>query len=204
MGALKLAKGILNGLKKEGVKVPHYRLIQVNDPDVEVGERVSTLKGYQDILTNLYSKRHPSGGDWAEQSTDGILRGLEKGGHGEVFCLFTDAPSHQLDLLNEINRRRTEKDVPIFVFITPDYNIYRSGAEESFRVYQNITQRHTYIMSQIDPTSLVTVIKKKLKNKDTGCLTYAGPTETVTWKGKRITRKWADGPQECQFPFSYK
>ena len=34
-----------------------------------------------------------------------------------------------------------------------------------------------------------------------GCLTYAGPTETVTWKGKSITRKWADGPQECQFPF---
>ena len=35
-------------------------------------------------------------------------------------------------------------------------------------------------------------------------MTYDGPTEKVVWKGKSITRKWADGPQECQFPFWYK
>ena len=37
-----------------------------------------------------------------------------------------------------------------------------------------------------------------------GCLTYSGPTENVIWNGVNITRKWADGPQECQFPFWYK
>ena len=37
-----------------------------------------------------------------------------------------------------------------------------------------------------------------------GCLTYAGPTEKVTWNEESITRTWSDGPQECQFPFWYK
>ena len=99
---------------------------------------------------------------------DAILKGLKAGDHGEVFCLFTDAPSHKLELEAEILRRKAEFDIPIFVFITPDYDIYRSGAEASFRAYQRITRKHTYIMSQIDPSSLVTVIKKHLKSSKTG------------------------------------
>ena len=166
--ALKLARGILKGLKNEKVKVPSYRLITVNDPETDVGHRVNSLKEYKSILTNLYTKSHPSGGDWAEQSMDAILKGLKAGDHGEVFCLFTDAPSHKLELEAEILRRKAEFDIPIFVFITPDYDIYHSGAEASFRAYQRITRRHTYIMSQIEPSSLVTVIKKNLKSSKTG------------------------------------
>ena len=171
--ALDLARGILDGLKKEKVNVPAYRLITINDPDTEVGVRENSLKTFKDILTNLYSKNHPSGGDTPEQSLDGILKGLNDGNHGEVFCLFTDAPSHQLNLKRDILRKKTEKDVPIFVFITPDYNIYDSSNNRSFRVYQEITGRHTYIMSQIGPSSLVTVIKKMLKSSKQGELQFS-------------------------------
>ena len=166
--ALTLADGILTGLAQEEVVVPRYRLITVNDPKTEVGDHVESLKEFKNVLTNLYKKRHPVGGDWAEQSLDAILKGLKRGGHGEVFCLFTDAPSHKLELEAEINRRRKEFDVPIFVFITPDYSIYRGGATDSFRAYQRISNRHTYIMSQIDPSSLVTVIKKHLIKQTKG------------------------------------
>ena len=34
-------------------------------------------------------------------------------------------------------------------------------------------------------------------------MTYEGPTETVDWKGKSISRRWSDNPNECQFPFWY-
>jgi len=177
----------------------------VNDPEVEVDDRIDSLSEFKSTLENLYSKKHPDGGDWPEQSLDAILRGLNVGTHGEVFCLFTDAATHKLRLENEIMRRKAEFDIPIFVFITPDYTInVTRDAELSFRAYQRITQRHTYIMSQISPSSLVTIIKKYLKSSTRGCLTYAGPTEKVTWKGKSITRTWSDGPQECQFPFWYK
>ena len=167
--ALDLANGILMGLKKENVIVPSYRLITVNDPDTEVSERDNRLNDFKATLMNLYSKDHYYGGDPPEQSFDAILKGLKLGSHGEVFCLFTDAPTHKLELEKEIMRRKAEFDIPIFVFITPDYNINRNTiAELSFRAYQRITRRHTYIMSQIDPSSLVTVIKKYLKSSKTG------------------------------------
>ena len=167
--ALDLANGILQGLKKEKVIVPSYRLITVNDPDTEVSERVNSLKEFKATLRSLYSKDHYYGGDWPEQSLDAILKGLKVGSHGEVFCLFTDAATHKLELEAEILRRKAEYDIPVFVFITPDYNInINNEARLSFRAYQRITRRHTYIMSQIDPSSLVTVIKKYLKSSKTG------------------------------------
>merc|ERR1712080_643745 len=46
--------------------------------------------------------------------------------------------------------------------------------------------------------------QKKLRDSSPGCRTYAGPTETVTWNNKTVTRRWEDGPNECQFPFWYQ
>jgi len=211
--ALTLANGIIDGLNKAKVMVPKYRYTTVNDPKVEVMDPVTMkdknklIKKFKDTLKSIYTKSHPSGGDWAEQSTLAIVETLKKAAFGEVFCLFTDAPTHQLNLKAEILRRKKEQDIPIFVFLTPDYNIYSSKiAQDSYRLYQNISSRHTYIMSQTDPSSLVILIDKYLRSNKMGCRTFGGMTERVKLFGSNtmVTRKWQDGPDECQFPFWYQ
>ena len=171
-------------LQIEGIGIRNYRLIKHNDPvkATEILNREQNFNVFNKTLMNMYKKRYPSGGDWRGQQLDAILKGLKVAHHGEVFLLFTDSPSHQLDLEQEIIRRKTEMDVQIFIFLVQDYSIYRRGAEPSFRAYQRITRGHTYITSQMELTSqIVTVVKKTLSNGQ-GTVSY------VKRKAKDLTR----------------
>ena len=158
---------VLEQLQIEGIRIRNYRLIKHNDPveATEILNREQNFNVFNNTLMNMYKKEYYHGADWAGQQLDAILEGLKVAHYGEVFLLFTDSPSHQLNLEQEIIRRKTEQDVQIFIFLVQDYNIYRSGAEPSFRAYQKITRGHTYITSQMELTSqVVTVVKKTLSN----------------------------------------
>jgi len=118
-----------------------------------------------------------------------------------VICLFTDAASHDLNYEKDIIRKVTEKDVHLFIFLTPDYPLYAGEGDsyrkpsvgmESYRVYQRITGRHTYIMSKTEPSTASIIMHKALKSSAKECVTYSGP------------KRWIDSPNECQFPFVYK
>ena len=108
---------------------------------------------------------------------DGILQAINAASHGAVICLFTDAASHDLRLEDEISRKITEKDIHLFIFLTPDYPLYAGEGSsyrqptkgmESYRVYQKISSRHTYIMSKTEPSTAAIVMHKALKSSQKG------------------------------------
>lgn len=189
--ALSLGINLLNELKEDKVKIPMFRIVTINDPDTEVRNVITGQSLFEEKLNNLYKSKHPGGGDWAEKSLDGILKAINTANHGAVLCLFTDAPSKDLDLEPDITKKLIEKDVHLFIFLTPDYDLSNAQALQSYRVYQKISKRHTYIMSKTEPSTASIIMHKALKSSQKECLTYAGPA------------KWEDSPNECQFPFVY-
>ena len=108
---------------------------------------------------------------------EGILKAMNVANLGAVICLFTDAASHDLNLETKITTKITEKDINLFIFLTPDYPLYPGEGDnyrqpdkglESYRVYQRISHRHTYIMSKTDPSTAAIVMHKALKSSQKG------------------------------------
>jgi len=199
--ALSLGTDLLKELKREKVKVPAFRIVTIDDPKTEVRKEITNQNIFETKLRGIYKEDLPGGNNnWEEKSMDGILKAVNVANHGAVICLFTDAASHDLNLEDQILRKIREKDVHIFIFLTPDYPLYKGEGSsyrepkkgmESYRVYQRISHRHTYIMSKTEPSTAAIVMQKALKTSQKECVTYAGPD------------KWVDAPNECQFPFWY-
>ena len=179
--ALSLGIDLLDELKREKVDVPAFRIVTIDDPTTEVRKEITDQNTFSTKLNSLYKEKHPRGNNnWEEKSMDGILKAVNTANHGAVVCLFTDAASHDLNLEAEISRKIKEKDVHIFIFLTPDYPLYKGEGNwyrepkkglESYRVYQRISHRHTYIMSKTDPSTAAIVMQKALKTSQKGKLT---------------------------------
>ena len=166
--ALDLGIGLLKELKKDGVEVPQFRIIEINDPETKVKNVIENQKDFEKKLKGIYKESHPSGGDWAEKSMDGILKAVKLGNHGAVVCLFTDAPSKDLKFESDIKKKITEKDIHMFIFLTPDYDNNNAKAFESYKVYQKISNRHTYIMSKTEASTASIIMHKALKSSQKG------------------------------------
>ena len=176
--ALDLGLNLLKELEDDGVKVPKFRIVTIDDPKTEVRNVIDSDKLFKEKLTNLYKERHPGGnGNWEERSMDGILKAINTANHGAVICLFTDAASHDLHLEKDITKKIIEKDIHLFIFLTPDYPLYPGEGSsyrepdkgmESYRVYQKISSRHTYIMSKTEPSTASIIMHKALKSSHKG------------------------------------
>eukprot|EP00092_Neocalanus_flemingeri_P054516 GFUD01064214.1.p1 GENE.GFUD01064214.1~~GFUD01064214.1.p1 ORF type:complete len:1274 (-),score=241.09 GFUD01064214.1:268-3900(-) len=202
--ALDLGKGLLKELVKRGIKVPRFQIVKIDDPTVTIGAPIYVQKDFAESLYNVYKQSNPGGnGNWPEKSTKGILDTVKSANANAVLCLFTDAATHDHNLETEIKNKLRDKDISLYIFLTPDYPIV-PGVNEgayanptlgipSFHLYQRLSNRQTYIMSKTEPSTASLVIEKALKKKKEGrCWTYAGATE------------WKNEPNECYFPFSYK
>jgi hypothetical protein len=187
--ALTLATGLLDNLKSDRVKVPKFRLVSVNDPTVDIHSPLTDMRTFRNQLNKLYKGSHPGGGDWPERSMKALKKAIDGAAFGTVLCLFTDAPTHDLALKSEVITQKRNRKAQIFIFLTPDYDIKNSVNLASYRAYQEVSDRHTYIMSQTEPSVIKRLVIKYLQSTEKDCLTYGGP------------RNWTDIPNECQFPF---
>ena len=124
------------------------------------------------------NKRGGGNGDWPERSTKAIVETGKKANAGAVLCLFTDAATHDHELEEEIQKWVEQKGLSIYVFLTPDYPITPGVNENkyanptlgipSFKLYQRISKRHTYIMSKTEPSSASLIIKKAVQRSIEG------------------------------------
>ena len=184
--ALTLGAEIVGELKVQGIEVPRFQITTVDDPTVEVGSPITDSTTFNNSLYAIYrNKRGGGNSNWPERSTKAIVETGKKANADAVLCLFTDAATHDLGLETEIMKLVENKGLSIYVFLTPDYPIvpgecgdpycYANPTEgiPSFKLYQRISKRHTYIMSKTEPSSASLIIEKALKRSTEG--------KTINW-----------------------
>ena len=179
--ALTIGAEIVKELIVQGVEVPRFQITKVGDPDVEVGAPIIDARSFNESLFNIHRDvkgRLQGDGTWPERSTKGLLETARMATAGAVLCLFTDAATHDHDLEADIQNIVRNKGLSIYIFLTADYPIDPNENRgnyanpqlgiPSFKLYQRLSKRHTYIMSKTDPSSASLVIEKALKKSTEG------------------------------------
>ena len=103
-----------------------------------------------------------------ERSMKALKKAIDGAAFGTVLCLFTDAPTHDLALKSEVITQKRSINAQIFIFLTPDYDIKNSVNLASYRAYQEVSDRHTYIMSQTEPSVIKRLVIKYLQSTEKG------------------------------------
>ena len=97
-----------------------------------------------------------------------LKKAIDGAAYGTVLCLFTDAATHDIALKSAVVTQKRNRNAQIFIFLTPDYDIRSSVNLASYRAYQEVSDRHTYIMSQTEPSVIKRLVIKYLQSTEKG------------------------------------
>ena len=162
---MSLTNGLVAQLVHRNYTIPGWVLTTFNDygdnSDRNVELRVTTTS-QMTFSDSLNSIRFSGGGDAAEQATQGFIlltiihfiiitgllvtmRNMPKNG---VVLVFTDNPSKNLGLQDELIALRNEKAITIFFVLAPRY--YGTVNDASWKVFDNLSGGRIYNLANFD------------------------------------------------------
>jgi len=124
---------VVESITNKRVNIPRYTLVTFNDygPDikknVEVVLDTSDIKEFGRATANLRFESFDGGRDSRERMTQGLVVALRSAAPRTLIVVFTDNGTKDLRLENEIVRLREEKDIEIYIVLTPEFEGYFNG-----------------------------------------------------------------------------
>jgi len=116
-----LAKQILDRLISEDMNIPRYQLFTFHDQHTDnIADNTKLVLDTDDVAAleaATSSLRFSGGGDIPETMTQGLLLALRNCSPKSLIIVFTDAPTKNPELEEEINRLRNEKEVEVFIVL---------------------------------------------------------------------------------------
>jgi len=124
---------VVESITGKNVNIPRYTLVTFNDygPDirrnVEVVIDTADIKAFGAATANLVFESFDGGRDSRERMTQGLLVALRNASPKTLIVVFTDNGTKDLRLENEIVQLRNQKEIEIFIVLTPEYEGYFNG-----------------------------------------------------------------------------
>ncbi|CAB4062218.1 unnamed protein product [Lepeophtheirus salmonis] len=139
-----LTKKVVERIQETETNIPLYTLVTFNDfgPDYERNSEVrleteDVILFKQEII-GLSFESYDGGRDSKERLLQGLLRAVRNAPNRSLIVVFTDNGSKDLKLKNEINRIKMEKELEVYIVLTP---IYEGRArDKSLGVYNEIAK----------------------------------------------------------------
>ena len=119
-------------------------LFQFNDRgndinlNVEVREPTDDVARFKQEIIGLEFESYNGGRDSKERLMQGLMVALKESPEKSLIVVFTDNGSKNLKLKNEIMRMKEEKNIEIFIVLTPIYE--GSPGDRSLKVFNEVSQ----------------------------------------------------------------
>lgn len=148
---IRLTNELLSIVANQNYTIPNWVLTTFNDHGDNITQNVdlrleTTSMAHFSSSLNLI--RFSGGGDDSEQAMQGLYVTLDKMPHNGVVLLFTDSPTKNLHLQAQLIAMRDEKEITIFVVLTPGY--FGTKHDASWKVYVNLSEGRIYDLLNFD------------------------------------------------------
>lgn len=122
-----LTQRVVDRIQSTNTNIPAYLLVTFNDfgPDitknVEVGQPTDDVMQFREEILSLKFESYDGGRDSKERLTQGLLLACKQSPDKSLIVVFTDNGSKDLNLATDILRLKKEKNLEIFIVLTPVY-----------------------------------------------------------------------------------
>jgi len=156
-----LTQKVVSRIIETNVNIPQYQLVTFNDYGPDINRNVKVFPATQDVIQfrkdtmALKFESFDGGRDSKERLLQGLLvaatRSLEK----SLIVIFTDNGTKDLKLKDEILRIKAEKQLEIYLVLTPEYE--GSPLDRSLAVYDEIAE--VFFISEVNSETLITIVE---------------------------------------------
>jgi len=139
-----LTQTVVDRIKDTNTNIPRYQLITFNDrgPDinlnVEVYEPTDDVVRFKQEIIGLEFESYNGGRDSKERLMQGLMKAVMESPERSLIVVFTDNGSKNLKLKTELMRMKEEKNIEIFIVLTPIYEGRRK--DKSLEVFNEVSQ----------------------------------------------------------------
>jgi len=139
-----LTQKVVDRIQETNTNIPSYQLITFNDfgPDisrnVEVGQPTDDVVRFKQEIISLEFESYNGGRDSKERLMQGLLMAVKETPDRSLVVVFTDNGSKNLRLKNEIMQIKKEKDIEIFIVLTPIYEGWPN--DRSLKVFSEVAE----------------------------------------------------------------
>jgi len=139
-----LTQKVVDRIQETNTNIPSYQLITFNDKGNDITENVEVREPTDDVvrfkqeIIGLEFESYNGGRDSKERLMQGLMVAVSESPPKSLIVVFTDNGSKNLKLKKDIMRMKDEKNVEIFIVLTP---IYEGRArDKSLEVFNEVSQ----------------------------------------------------------------
>jgi len=157
-----LTQKVVQRIVETDVNIPNYQLVTFNDfgPDINRNVKVfpptPDVMKFRDETMGLKFESYDGGRDSKERLLQGLLVAATKTPEKSLIVIFTDNGSKDLKLKDEILRLKKEKQLEIFLVLTPEYE--GNPRDKSLGVYDEIST--VFFISEIGAEALLQSVEE--------------------------------------------
>jgi len=139
-----LTQRVVDRIQETNTNIPQYQLVTFNDygPDitrnVEVREPTEDLNRFKQEILGLEFESFDGGRDSKERLLQGLLIACKETPPKSLIVVFTDNGSKDLNLKKDIMRIEKEKDLQVFIVLTPVYEGWPN--DKSLLVFDEVAE----------------------------------------------------------------
>jgi len=139
-----LTQKVVDRIQETNTNIPSYLLVTFNDKGNDINENVEVREATDDVvrfkqeIIGLEFESYNGGRDSKERLMQGLKMAVLQSPPKSLIVVFTDNGSKNLKLKNDIMRMKKEKNIEIFIVLTP---IYEGRArDKSLEVFNEVSQ----------------------------------------------------------------
>lgn len=157
-----LTQKVVSRIVETNVNIPQYQLVTFNDYGPDINRNVKVFPATQDVIQfrkdtmALKFESFDGGRDSKERLLQGLLVAATRSPEKSLIVIFTDNGTKDLKLKDEILRLRKEKQLEIFLVLTPEYE--GNPRDKSLGVYDEVAT--VFFISEVGADSLLSSVEE--------------------------------------------
>eukprot|EP00088_Acartia_fossae_P015112 TRINITY_DN18212_c0_g1_i1.p1 TRINITY_DN18212_c0_g1~~TRINITY_DN18212_c0_g1_i1.p1 ORF type:complete len:350 (-),score=101.88 TRINITY_DN18212_c0_g1_i1:245-1294(-) len=164
-----LTMKVVENIKKDNINIPRYQLVTFNDfgPDIRRNVKLELDTGNVEEFgrktAGIKFESYNGGRDSKERLTQGLYIALQNAMPKSLVVVFTDNGSKNLNLEKEIVRIREEKEIEVYIVLTPEYEGRKNG--KSLPVYNRLGK--VFLISDVGANNFLQSVEEY---EETNCV----------------------------------
>ena len=139
-----LTQKVVDRIQETATNIPSYQLVTFNDFGNDIARNVEVRPPTDDVIRfkqeiiGLEFESYNGGRDSKERLMQGLLMAVKETPPKSLVVVFTDNGSKNLRLKNEIMKIKKEKNIEIFIVLTPVYEGWPN--DRSLKVFGEVAE----------------------------------------------------------------
>ncbi len=158
-----LTQKVVQKIQDTDANIPSYLLVTFNDhgPDfrknVQIGRETQDVLQFKQEIVSLIFESYDGGRDSKERLMQGLLGAVSSSPEKSLICVFTDNGSKDLKLKNEIIRTKQQKQITIYIVLTPIFEGFPN--DPSLDTYAEVADQ-VFFISEVGAETFLTSVEE--------------------------------------------